>query len=84
MPLSFNAHVKPAKEGAATNLGSVGWYVIRIDDPEKFGLAADMTGEAPASATQSASAEPKTADDIVYGMPGSGMPSLTAEELRGQ
>ena len=57
---------------------------IRIDDPEKFGLAADMTGEAPASATQSASAEPKTADDIVYGMPGSGMPALTAEQLRGQ
>ena len=57
---------------------------IRIDDPEKFGLAADMTGEAPASATQSASAEPKTADDIVYGMPGTGMPALTADELRGQ
>ena len=57
---------------------------IRIDDPEKFGLAADMAGEAPASATQSASAEPKTADDIVYGMPGSGMPALTAEQLRGQ
>ena len=57
---------------------------IHIDDPEKFGLAADMTGEAPASATQSASAEPKTADDIVYGMPGTGMPALTADELRGQ
>ena len=57
---------------------------IRIDDPEKFGLAADITGEAPASATQSASAEPKTADDIVYGMPGTGMPALTADELRGQ
>jgi len=57
---------------------------IRIDNPEKFGLAADMIGEAPASATQSASTEPKTADDIVYGMPGTGMPSLTAEELRGQ
>lgn len=57
---------------------------IRIDNPEKFGLAADMTGEAPSTATQSASTEPKTADDIVYGMPGSGMPAMTAEELRGQ
>ena len=57
---------------------------IRIDDPEKFGLAADMTGEAPSTATQSASTEPKTADDIVYGMPGTGMPAMTAEELRGQ
>ena len=57
---------------------------IRVDDPQKFGLAADMMGEAPASATQSARAEPKTADDIVYDMPGTRMPSLTAEELRGQ
>ena len=57
---------------------------IRVDDPQKFGLAADMMGEAPTSATQSARAEPKTADDIVYDMPGTRMPSLTAEELRGQ
>ena len=57
---------------------------IRVDNPEAFGLAANMIGDAPASVTPSASAEPKTADDIVYGTPGTGMPSMTAEDLRGQ
>jgi hypothetical protein len=57
---------------------------IRVDNPENYGLAANMIGDAPATATQNESAEPKTADDIVHGMPGSGMPSMTTEELRGQ
>ena len=57
---------------------------IRVDNPENYGLASNMIGEAPASATQGASAEPKTVDDNVYGMPGTSMPAMTAEELRGQ
>lgn len=56
---------------------------IHVDDAEKFGLPPELAASAQDSKASSASST-KTADDITYGMPGSGLPPMRAEDLRGQ
>lgn len=59
---------------------------IRVDDAKSFGLPEDLaqSDTGPAIAAEHSPAEPTTADDIVYGMPGSALPPMRAEDLRGQ
>ena len=56
----------------------------RVDDAQSFGLPEDLARSDTAPATEPSPAETTTADDIVYGMPGSGLPPMRAEDLRGQ
>jgi hypothetical protein len=56
---------------------------IRIDDPEAYGLPAAIASAEREPAVQPAN-PPSTASDILYGMPGSGLPLMRAEDLRGQ
>ena len=56
---------------------------IRIDDPEAYGLPAAIASGPGETATEP-SKPPTTASDILYGMPGSGLPPMRAEDLRGQ
>ena len=56
---------------------------IRVDDAEKFGLPADMAASAQ-PASESSAPTTQTGDDIVYGMPGTGLPPMRAEDLHGQ
>jgi len=55
---------------------------IRADEGEAFGLTSDVldADEGPNAGTP----QPRTVDDITYGMPGSRMPAMSTEELRGQ
>jgi hypothetical protein len=56
---------------------------IRIDDPEAYGLPASIASAESETAVEPAK-PPPTASDILYGMPGSGLPLMRAEDLRGQ
>src|SRR4029079_3905249 len=56
---------------------------IRVDDAEKFGLPDDMDASA-AQPRRSPGPTTQTGDDIVYGMPGTGLPPMRAEDLHGQ
>jgi len=55
---------------------------IRADEAEAFGLPSDAL-QADDGANAGASRQ-RSVDDITYGMPGSSMPALSTEELRGQ
>ena len=57
---------------------------IRADDAEAFGLPPDMASADAAPQTAPDTPNRGTADDIVYGMPGSPMPPMSARDLRGQ
>jgi hypothetical protein len=56
---------------------------IRVDDPEAYGLPAALASaeHEPAATTPN---PVTTSSDIVYGMPGSGLPPMRAEDLHGQ
>ena len=56
---------------------------IRVDEAAKFGLPAELANEAraPSETTQTPT---HTSSDIEYGMPGTGMPMMRAEDLHGQ
>jgi hypothetical protein len=56
---------------------------IRADEGEAFGLTSDAPG-ADTSAAAEAEERPRSVDAITYGMPGSAMPAMRADELRGQ
>ena len=56
---------------------------IRVDDAEKFGLPAELASPEVA-VEQTEQESTKTASDITYGMPGSGLPPMRAEDLHGQ
>jgi hypothetical protein len=55
---------------------------IRADEGEAFGLTSDVlhADEGP----NAGAPQPRSVDDITYGMPGSAMPAMSTEELRGQ
>jgi hypothetical protein len=55
---------------------------IRADEGEAFGLTSDVLQAN--EGTRGGTSPPRSVDDITYGMPGSAMPSMTTEELRGQ
>jgi hypothetical protein len=58
---------------------------IRVDDAQAYGLPADIGADDAAAVAESQTAPPtKTASDIEYGMPGSALPPMRAEDLRGQ
>ena len=58
---------------------------IRVDDAQAYGLPADVGADDAAAVAESETAPPtKTASDIEYGMPGSALPPMRAEDLRGQ
>jgi hypothetical protein len=58
---------------------------IRDDDAQAYGLPADVGADDAAAVAESKTAPPmKTASDIEYGMPGSALPPMRAEDLRGQ
>jgi hypothetical protein len=56
---------------------------IRVDEAAKFGLPAELANEvrSPSETTQTLT---HTSSDIEYGMPGTGMPMMRAEDLHGQ
>ena len=56
---------------------------IRADDGEAFGITSDAVSDVASGSAATRDAAP-TVDDITYGMPGSGMPALRTEDLRGQ
>jgi hypothetical protein len=57
----------------------------RVDDAQTYGLPADIGADDAAAVAESQTAPPtKTASDIEYGMPGSALPPMRAEDLRGQ
>jgi hypothetical protein len=55
---------------------------IRADEGEAFGLTSDVLSADEAS--DSGATRPRSVDDITYGMPGSAVPAMRADELRGQ
>jgi hypothetical protein len=57
---------------------------IRVDDAQAYGLRADMISADAASSAGSSDAGTTTSSDILYGMPGSALPPMRAEDLRGQ
>jgi hypothetical protein len=56
---------------------------IRVPNGEAFGLPAEAIDDEGDAAVAS-EARTRTVDDITFGMPGSAMPALSAEDLRGQ
>jgi hypothetical protein len=57
---------------------------IRVDNDQASAFSADPTGEDAASRADADQSAPGTASDILYGMPGSAMPQMRAEDLHGQ
>jgi hypothetical protein len=55
---------------------------IRADEGEAFGLTSDVLRAD--EGTDSGTRPPRSVDDITYGMPGSAVPTMRADELRGQ
>lgn len=58
---------------------------IRVDDPQAYGLPPDVVADNGGSIGEVPSnSQPQTASDIEYGMPGSALPPMRADDLRGQ
>ncbi len=58
---------------------------IRVDDAQAYGLPPEVLADNAGSGAETrADAPPKTVSDIEYGMPGSALPPMRAEDLRGQ
>jgi hypothetical protein len=58
---------------------------IRVDDAQAYGLPPDMMADNAGTAGEAQpTTPPKTASDIEYGMPGSALPPMRAEDLHGQ
>ena len=58
---------------------------IRVDDAQAYGLPADVVADNTGTAGETQATTPaKTASDIEYGMPGSALPPMRADDLHGQ
>ena len=55
---------------------------IRVDEGEAFGLTSDVLDAD--QGPHAGAPQPRSVDDITYGMPGSRMPAMRTDELRGQ